>query len=157
MGLTAAWTWGASQHLRTTIRGRANATTDTCTGDGVQVADTSFLYALFSKSDLFHVRARRAAAAADSILVPSEIYSETISLIHYRGGFGAARDAGTWMRSQKRIQILPASPPLLERCWGIFRSARGRLSYPDAIVLAWCRERRAKALAYDATILRRAK
>ena len=38
----------------------------------MQVADTSFLYALFSKSDAFHSKARRAAAAADSIVVPSE-------------------------------------------------------------------------------------
>ncbi|HYU06968.1 MAG TPA: PIN domain-containing protein [Thermoplasmata archaeon] len=126
-------------------------------GDGVQVADTSFLYALFSKSDVFHERARKAATSADSLLIPSEIFSETVSLIQYRRGFVAARDAGAWMRSQKRIQILAASGSLLDRSWGIFRAARGRLSYPDALVLGWCRERRAKPLAFDSTILRRAK
>ena len=123
----------------------------------MQVADTSFLYALFSKSDLFHRRARKNAVSTDTILVPSEIYSETIALIQYRRGFGPARDAGTWLRSQRKIQILGPSPSLLDQAWGFFRSARGRLSYPDSIVLAWCHERRASPLAFDQVILRRAK
>jgi len=123
----------------------------------VQVADTSFLYALFSRSDVFHAKARKAARSTDAILVPSEIYSETISLIQYRRGFGPARDAGTWLRSQRKIQILGPSPSLLHRAWDIFRSARGQLSYPDAVVLGWCRERRARPLAFDRMILRRAK
>jgi predicted nucleic acid-binding protein len=123
----------------------------------VHVADTSFLYALFSKSDTFHGKARSAATAADSILIPSEIYSETVSLIHYRVGFAAARSAGNWMRGQKRLQVVPSSRSLLDGSWGIFRAARGRLSYPDAVVLTWCRERRTTPLAFDQAILRRAK
>ncbi len=123
----------------------------------MQVADTSFLYALFSKSDVFHQRARKAATTADVIVVPSEIYSETVSVIQYRRGFAAARDAGTWMRSQKRIQIMASSRSLLERSWGIFRAARGQLSYPDAVVVAWCRERRTTPFALDQVVVRRAK
>ena len=123
----------------------------------MRVADTSFLYALFSRSDAFHGKARKAAATDDSILVPSEIYSETMSLIHYRAGFAAATSAGSWVRAQKRMQIVPPSRALLDRCWGIFRAARGRLSYPDAVVLAWCRDRRATPLAFDEAILRRSK
>jgi predicted nucleic acid-binding protein len=123
----------------------------------VQVADTSFLYALFSKSDMFHGKARKLALAADAIVVPSEIFTETLSLIHYRNGFSAARHAGSWLWSQRKIQILGPSRSLLERTWEIFRSARGRLSGPDAVVLAWCRERRATPLAFDQAILRRAK
>src|SRR3989475_4681520 len=122
-------------------------------GERVQVADTSFLYALFSKSDAFHSKARRAAAAADSIVVPSEIYSETVSLIRYRVGFAAAKSAGVWMRTQKRLQVAPSSRSLLDGSWGIFRAARGRLSYPDAVVLAWCRERRARPLAVARAVL----
>jgi predicted nucleic acid-binding protein len=123
----------------------------------VRIADTSFLYALFSKSDVFHGKARKAAAAADSILVPSEIYSETVSLIRHRVGFAAARSAGAWMRAQKRLQVAPSSRSLLDTVWEIFRAARGRLSYADAVVLAWCRERRATPLAFDRAILRHLK
>jgi predicted nucleic acid-binding protein len=123
----------------------------------VRIADTSFLYAFFSKSDVWHRNARKAAASADAILVPSEIYSETVSLIHYRVGFAAAKEAGDWMRSQGRCQIAPSHAALLDASWRIFRRARGRLSYPDATVLAWCRERRALPLAFDQAILRRVK
>jgi len=123
----------------------------------LQVADTSFLYALFSKSDVFHSKARRAAISADAILVPSEIYSETVSLIHCRVGFAAAKSAGGWMRAQKRMEVAASPRSVLNGCWGIFREARGRLSYPDTVVLAWCRERRATPLAFDQAILRRAK
>ena len=123
----------------------------------MQVADTSFLYALFSNTDVFHGRARKAALAADTILVPSEIFSETLSLIQYRRGFGPAREAGTWLRAQRKVQILGASSSLLNQAWGVFRSGRGRLNYPDAVVLAWCRDRRASPLAFDQVILRRAK
>src|SRR5207245_10795192 len=124
-------------------------------GERVQVADTSFLDAVFSKSDAFHSRARRAAASADAILVPSEIFAETVSLIQHRVGFAAAKSAGSWIRVQKRIEV--AAPPrsVSARCWGIFRAARGRLSYPDAVVLAWCRERRATPLAFVQAILSR--
>ncbi len=123
----------------------------------MSVADTSFLYALFSSTDHFHVRAREAAAAADSVLIPSEIYSETVSLILYRQGFAAAGAAGEWIRSEGRIQLATTSRALLDRAWAIFLEAGGRLSYPDAIVLAWCRERGGAPLAFDEALLRHAR
>src|SRR2546426_8488511 len=98
---------------------RANGTTGTSTGERVEIADTSFLYALFSKSDVFHGKARKAAASADSLLVPDEIYSETVALIHYRVGFAAAKLARAWMRAQKRVQVAPSSRSLLDGGWGI--------------------------------------
>src|SRR2546429_8161893 len=61
------------------------------------------------------------------------------------------------MRTQKRLQVAPSSRSLLDGSWGIFRAARGRLSYPDAVVLAWCRERRAAPLAFDRAIFPRGK
>src|SRR5947209_10756062 len=89
-------------------------------GEPVQVADTSFLYALFSKSDAFHGKARRAAASADAILVPSEIFAETVSLIHYRVGFAAAKSAGSWIRLQKRLEVAAPSRSVLNGCWESF-------------------------------------
>src|SRR5207245_9770284 len=110
-------------------------------GEPVQVADTSFLYALFSKSDAFHGKARRAAASADAILVPSEIFAETVSLIHYRVGFAVAKSAGSWIRVQKRLEVAAPSRSVLNGCWGIFRAARGRLRYPEPVYLP-CRRQR---------------
>lgn len=121
------------------------------------VADTSFLYALFSRSDVFHKKARAAVTVTTEVLVPSEIYAETVSLIHHRVGFQAALAAGQWMRAQEGLRVRPTTPAVLDRAWGLFRRARGQLSYPDAIVLAWCRERRALPLAFDRAIVRRAR
>src|SRR5947199_8655410 len=87
-----------------------------CMGEPWLVADTSFLYELFSNSDVYHSKARRAAVSADAILVPSEIYSETVSLIHCSVGFAAAKSAGGWMRAQKRMEVAPSHRPVFNGC-----------------------------------------
>ena len=119
----------------------------------VRVADTSFLYALFSRSDDFHGKAVRAAEARDAITIPAEIFAETMALIHHRQGFDAARGAGEWIRRQPYLEIGAPNTVALEASWRIFLGARGRLSYPDAVVVAWCRRRGSVALSYDARIL----
>jgi hypothetical protein len=78
-----------------------------------------------------------------------------VSLIQYRVGFPLARAAGDWIRSQERMAVRPASPPLIDQAWSAFRRAKGQLSYPDALVLAWCGQRGAKSLAFDPAILQR--
>lgn len=123
--------------------------TNTYTRKGGRLADTSFLYALFSANDRFHGEAVKEAGDAEAILIPSEIFSETIALIHYRQGFAAARKSGKWLRGQRRIQIQASDDPYFEAAWKIFLAARGRLSYPDSIVVSWCRKLKASALAYD--------
>jgi len=128
---------------------RAYATTNTCTGDGVRVADTSFLYAVLSTSDRFHEAAVAEASKPEPIVIPSEIFSETLALVHYRRGFKVAREAGRWLREQPRVQIAPSSASVLEGAWVLFVRKRGLVSYPDAVVLAWCASMRGTALAYD--------
>jgi predicted nucleic acid-binding protein len=121
----------------------------------VHIADTSFLYALLSESDAFHRRALESVKSADAIIVPSEIFAETVSLIQSRVGFPLARAAGDWIRTQERMAVRPASPPLIDQAWSAFRRAKGQLSYPDALVLAWCGQRGANPLAFDRAILQR--
>lgn len=121
----------------------------------IRVADTSFLYALFSETDHFHRRALESAADPDPILIPPEIFSETISLVHFRQGHAAARAAGEWLRSQGGIEIGVGSRAAGERAWSVYLHGRGRLSYPDSVVLAWCEGRGVKPLAFDEAILRR--
>ena len=120
----------------------------------MQVADTSFLYALFSRTDEFHARALKDARGVESLLIPAEILSETIALIQYRQGFPAARSAGAWIQGRQGIQLGLPSRRILARAWRTYDSSRGRVSYPDAVVLAWCAARAALPLAYDSAILR---
>jgi len=120
--------------------------------NSVRVADTSFLYAVLSTSDQFHEAATVEANKPEPILIPSEIFSETLALVHYRRGFKAARVACQWLRTQVGVRIAPPSPPILDDAWAIFVRRRGRLSYPDAVVLAWCSSVRGTPLAYDKAI-----
>lgn len=56
----------------------------------MRIADTSLLYALFSKDDVHHKEAKERFKVPDPILIPAEIWSETISLIQYRQGYDMA-------------------------------------------------------------------
>ena len=123
----------------------------------MRVADTSYLYALFSETDVFHERARQAARSPELTIIPSEIFAETVSLVQYRVGFAAARSAGDWMRAQAGLRFAPGSGPVLDRAWAIYTTGRGRLSFPDAIVLSWCQELGATPLAFDEAIVRHSK
>lgn len=119
----------------------------------MRIADTSFLYALFSDSDSFHTEALKIARRRKPITVPSEIYSETIALIHYRQGFNVAKSAGDWLRAHPRIEIRSGSDRVLEEAWRAYSGARGSLSYPDSVVVAWSQGRGAVPLAFDTRVL----
>jgi len=126
--------------------------TGTSTVGALRVVDTSFLYALFSGTDAFHERALREAKQYDSVLLPPEILSETVALIHYRQGFEAARNAGQWISAQRAFRIPASDESFAWVPWRVFRTWRGKLSYPDAVVVAWCRQLRGAPLAFDDTI-----
>ncbi len=119
----------------------------------MKVADTSFLYALISTTDSLHERAVRAAQESDPITIPSEIFFETVALVQYRSGFEDARAAGDWLRSQALVQIGVGTRETLLEAWRTFVQAGGRLSYPDSVVVAWCRPRGFTPLAFDGRIL----
>ncbi len=123
----------------------------------MRVADTSFLYALYSAEDSLHERAVHASQETEPITIPAEIFSETVALVQYRSGFGDARAAGEWLRSQALIQIEVGTPETLIEAWRTFVQAGGRLSYPDSVVVAWCRPRGFTPLAYDSRILAHAR
>jgi len=122
-------------------------------GDRLRIADTSFLYALFSETDELHAKAVSEAGKADALSIPSEILSETLSLVHRRQGFQAARATGDWIRAQANIEMCTPSKPIIEDTWRIFMSGAGKLSYPDSVVIAHCRALDAKPLTFDRTIL----
>jgi len=118
----------------------------------VRIADTSFLYALVSGTDALHRRAVREAQGSEPITIPAEIFSETLALVHHRTGFEESRAAGEWLRSQSRIQIGGETEETLQEAWRTFTLAKGQLSYPDSVVVAWCRPRGFAPLAFDTRI-----
>ena len=123
----------------------------------MRVADTSFLYALISADDALHERAVRASQKSEPVTIPAEIFSETVALVQYRSGFEDARAAGEWLRSQALVQIGVGTQETLREAWRTFVQAAGRLSYPDSVVVAWCRPRGFTPLAFDSRILAHAR
>lgn len=118
----------------------------------VRVADTSALYALFSMNDVHHTRALDAIEDPSPILVPPEILSETLALIQYRHGFALAEEAGAFLRGLPHVEIPVADEAATDAAWDAFRDAGGRVSYPDATVVAACRREGADVLAFDKNI-----
>ena len=124
----------------------------------MKVADTTALYAFFTRNDAHHDKARRAIAKAEPILVPAEILAETLQLIQYRRGFAFARDAAAVLASIPHIEVQPTPDHFPEDILGEARRTHllsaGRLSLYDAIVVAWCRKRRLQPLTFDQAIVK---
>lgn len=119
----------------------------------MHVSDTSFLYAILSASDAHHVDAKKRLAEVGRFLLPSEIFSETMILLEHRRGHAEARRAAEMVR---RIgEPLFPDADVAEKAWKTFAEADGDLSYPDAMVVAWCKRLGAAPLTFDEEIAKR--
>jgi predicted nucleic acid-binding protein len=115
----------------------------------MRIADTSLLYALFSKGDVHHDEAIGMMSDPETVLVPMEIWSETISLIHNRQGFKAAAMAGEDLMSLPHVELLPSRRDIIRESWAIFLKGRGSLSLADSTVISWCKGKDANPLTFD--------
>ncbi|MBI4393251.1 MAG: PIN domain-containing protein [Euryarchaeota archaeon] len=120
----------------------------------MRVADTSFIYAALSGLDAHHDDAMAALASGGPVLLPAEIFAETVNLIQRRRGFEDAKRAAEIVAGF--TERCHAGAEIDEVAWRIYCDGRGALSYPDAVVLAWCSKLDAKPLSFDKEILRRA-
>lgn len=124
-----------------------------CGGGSLKVVDTSALYALFMADDAHHRQAREELARGEPWLIPSEILAEATWLIQRRAGFEASAKAIGELRKLPTVEVQPTlddpQEDILASAWLEYRAAKGRLSYPDAVVVAWCRRRRLKPVTFD--------
>lgn len=118
----------------------------------MRIADTSLLYALFSKDDVHHEEAQEKFKIPDSILIPSEVWSETISLIHYRQGYDMAVKAGKALLDLPHVELLGSRMDIVRSSWDIYQKAEGDLSMLDCVVLAFCGDKNADPLTFDGHI-----
>lgn len=121
----------------------------------MRIADTTVLYALFSRTDTHHKKAYKAMQDPQAIIIPSEIFAETLSLIQYRQGHQQSLDAGHWLQGAPHIDIQASTHPIIEDGWQHFRTAAGEFSFPDALVIAHAHHQRATALTFDKQIQKR--
>lgn len=118
----------------------------------MRIADTSLLYALFSHNDVHHKGAVNEVKNPEPILIPSEIWSEMISLIHYRQGFDTAAKAGKALLALPHTELLSSRMDIVRSSWDMYKKTGGNLSFPDCIVLVWCKDKNATPLTFDKTM-----
>jgi len=119
----------------------------------MRIADTSALYALFSRDDVHHRKAKESFSDPEPVLIPPEIWSETISLVQYRQGFEMAVKVGRALLELPHVERSSTRMSIIRSSWKIFQSSRGDLSYPDSTVLCWCKDRKATPLTFDGKII----
>lgn len=119
----------------------------------VRVADTSALYAAFSTTDDHHADARAAMEDPEPVLVPSEIFAETVSLVHRRVHRDTGVAVGEFLRSLPHVEVQMTTQGVHDAAWEIFSSVEAQLSFQDAVVVALCRRQGVEALAFDRGIL----
>lgn len=124
----------------------------------MRVADTSALYAFCVESDGHHKQALAAFRDAEPVVIPTEILAETIELLDYRHGFAVGRKARAALAVLPNLEVQPTwddpGDDLLGAARTLYEQAEGRLSHCDSIVVAWCRQRKLKPLAFDREIVK---
>jgi len=120
----------------------------------MRIADTSLLYALFSRNDVHHEEATDRMRSPETVLIPSEIWSETLSLIQYRQGFDMAVNAGRGLLELPHVELLPSSMDIIRASWNIYRQSKGSLSFPDCVVVSWCLDMKGTPLTFDEDIVK---
>lgn len=121
----------------------------------MRVADTSALYALLFESDFHHEEAKKLFEDPEMIIVPAEIWSETISLIHFRDGYESAREKGSFLLDLPHLDVRTSLERYVQEAWNRYLEAEGKLSYPDSVVVIWCEEEDGRPLAFDEKIQKR--
>lgn len=118
----------------------------------MRVADTSALYALLSVTDHHHDQARRAFEDPEPVLIPAEIWGETLALVQYRHGHDAAVAAADALHRLPHLEVQPTPDDPFEDLQALaarIHRDESALSPLDAVVAAWCRRRRLTCLAFD--------
>jgi predicted nucleic acid-binding protein len=114
------------------------------------VVDTSFLMALLNEGDRFHSSARSESEKARDYLIPNEAWSETLGVVHRRNGFVASVRFRAWLDAQSRVRIGFSGEREHRLAWRLYVEKAGRISFTDALVVAWARLEGADLLTFDA-------
>ncbi len=115
-----------------------------------RVADSSFLITLLDTEDPRRPGAQAIATEPAPILVPAEVVSEMIGVIHARAGYPSAQRL--WDGLGEMGNVVHLNTTHQEDVAPIFLAAEGRLSWVDAAVVAHCLREDAEPLCFDQDI-----
>jgi len=122
----------------------------------VMILDSSFLVSFFRQSDDNH---KKAVELSDRIeleekLLPELIYYESLTVINYKEGIKAAKEASEYLASNQQIEMYALSEDEKREMLSEFFAQEKQLSVEDAIVVYLARKKRADVLAFDERILK---
>lgn len=104
------------------------------------VADSSGLFSLSSASDANHARAAAAAEGLvnpqTTILVPYDVYAETVNLLGKKAGHAAAVAVARLLRSGPPFAVTDSSGAARVRAIERFAALPRSVSYTDCVVMA---------------------
>ena len=127
-------------------------------GCPVRILDSSFLIALFIEDDPHHSKAFAAGeadlAANESWLVPDIILFETLTVIRYEQGAGAAKIAMERLLSNRYVQIYQFNAEERRAVLELFLSSPYSIGAADACVAFLCSRLRSPAHTYDDNLLK---
>jgi predicted nucleic acid-binding protein len=118
-----------------------------------RVADTSFLFAAFDRSDSRQAAAFEELREPSPIHVPPEVVGEMLGVLQKRKGADAAREFWTQIQAIPHLRMLDTTDTV--GVSNVYRDSK-RLTWVDASVVHWCRHLGARPLCYDQDIQRMA-
>ncbi len=104
------------------------------------IADTSGIISLFSATDRNHDRAlvvvERFQQVPGSILVPSDVFVETVNVVGKQLGHAQAIAIGTSLSQEPPFMVAETSGEVLQRAFARFAGQPASVSLTDCVVMA---------------------
>jgi predicted nucleic acid-binding protein len=104
------------------------------------IADSSGLISLTSEKDQNHPQALRAAqqleATQATILVPYDVYAETVNMVGKKQGHAKAHEVGRFLSETAPFLVIDSSPAAREQALSRLLRLSESVSYTDAVVMA---------------------
>jgi predicted nucleic acid-binding protein len=104
------------------------------------IADSSGLISLTSERDRNHPHAVRAAQQLEetqaTILVPYDVYAETVNMVGKKQGHAKAYEVGRFLSETAPFLVIDGSPAARERALSRLLRLSESVSYTDAVVMA---------------------
>ncbi|MCX6769831.1 MAG: PIN domain-containing protein [Candidatus Micrarchaeota archaeon] len=120
------------------------------------ILDTSFLISFFRQHDDNHKKAVEISDKNhnEEKLLPEFIYFETLTVINYKDGIDAAKEASEYLTSNQQISIHSFSDEEKNGVLMEFFAQKKQLSFEDASVVYLARKKKAGLLAFDDRIIK---
>ena len=121
--------------------------------------DTSYLVALFNRSDSQHARAKRLQAelAGESLIVLEYVVLELATVLAAKGGIDIAKEGVESLLQSEQVEFLPCSQLFSMALYRMFNQKTYQLSFVDSALLTCLEAKHAeKIVTFDEVLAKQA-